>query len=64
MERDYLVDLPSPEVSRLIRIYYRNGGRLSRRKRPQFPELTAGEIEACKEIVRAAFALESPAAPS
>ena len=47
MERDYLVgydlahtgighlvDLPNPQVSRLIRICYRNGGRLSRRKRP------------------------------
>ena len=33
MERDYLVDLPSPKVSRLIRIYYRNGGRLSQQKR-------------------------------
>lgn len=48
-------DLPSKDIGKLIRMIRSNGGRLAKRKRPQFEYLPDEVLQEVEEIVRKAF---------
>lgn len=46
-----IVDMPNKRAALLIGLIFQNGGRLARRKREQFPELTDAEIERIESAI-------------
>lgn len=54
-----IVDMPDRRASLFIQLCMRSGGRLSKAKRGQFPEITGPEFEAMEAAVQAAIASEA-----
>lgn len=55
-----IVDMPDRRAALLVRLLLQNGGRLSAAKPPQFAELSADEVAAMEQAVRAAMEANRP----
>lgn len=58
-EIENVVSMPDRKASSFVRLCMQNGGRLSRRKRSEFQELTDAEVSAMEEAIRDIIAREA-----